>query len=102
MEKFDRTKHWENIYSTKELKDVSWYQHTPTTSLEFFKQFEIPKTAKIIDIGGGDSFLVDNLLEMGYLNITVLDISATSLCRAQKRLGEKASQVKWIVADAAT
>ena len=65
-ESSNRKEHWENIYSTKELKDVSWYQPTPTTSLDFLKQFNIPKTAKIIDVGGGDSFFVDHLLEMGY------------------------------------
>jgi ubiquinone/menaquinone biosynthesis C-methylase UbiE len=102
MGNLDRKKHWENIYTTKELKDVSWYQPMPTTSLEFFKQFSIAKTAKIIDVGGGDSFLVDHLLEMGYVDITVLDISAVALDRAKQRLGDKATKVKWIVADAAT
>lgn len=102
MENFDRKKHWENIYQTKELKDVSWYQPTPETSLDFFKQFDVPTTAKVIDIGGGDSFLVDNLLDLGYQNISVLDISEASIERAKKRLGDKAKNVKWIIADAAT
>ncbi|HTA63243.1 MAG TPA: class I SAM-dependent methyltransferase [Bacteroidia bacterium] len=102
MDNFDRKKHWENIYTTKDLKDVSWYQPTPTTSLEFLKQFNIGTTAKIIDVGGGDSFLVDHLLNMGYQDVTVLDISAASLDRAKQRLGDKAANVKWIVADAAT
>ena len=79
----ERKKHWENIYSTKELKDVSWYQPTPTTSLDFLKQFNIGKTSKIIDVGGGDSFLVDHLLKMDYQDISVLDISAASLDRAK-------------------
>lgn len=99
METEDRKKHWENIYQTKDLKDVSWYQPTPTTSLDFLKQFKISKTAKIIDIGGGDSLLVDNLLDLGYKDITVLDISASSLDKAKQRLGERATKVKWIVAD---
>ena len=102
MEKFDRKKHWENIYQTKELKDVSWFQPTPETSLDFFRQFNVPTTAKVIDIGGGDSFLVDHLLDLGYENISVLDISAAAINRAKQRLGEKAKNVKWIVADAAT
>ena len=102
MENLDRKKHWENIYSTKELKDVSWYQPTPTTSLDFLKQFDIAKIAKIIDVGGGDSFLVDHLLNMGYSDVTVLDISKAVLDRAKQRLGDKATKVKWIVADAAT
>lgn len=102
MEPLDRKKHWENIYQTKDLKDVSWYQPTPTTSLNFLKQFNIPTTAKIIDIGGGDSFLVDHLLDLGYTDLSVLDISAASLDRAKQRLGHRAATVKWIVADAAT
>jgi len=102
MEHFDRKKHWETIYQTKELQDVSWFQPTPETSLSFLKQFNIPTTAKIIDIGGGDSFLVDNLLDLGYQDITVLDISAVALDKAKQRLGDRADKVKWIVADAAT
>ena len=102
MNNFDRKKHWENIYTTKPLADVSWYQPTPTTSLDFLKQFNIGTSAKIIDVGGGDSFLVDHLLKMGYNDITVLDISASSLNRAKQRLGHNAVKVKWIVADAAT
>ncbi len=101
MENFDRKKHWENIYQTKELKDVSWFQPTPETSLEFFKQFSVPTTAKIIDIGGGDSFLVDHLLDSGYMDISVLDISEAAINRAKQRLGDKAKSIKWIVADAA-
>ncbi len=102
MENFDKQKHWNSIYQTKELKDVSWYQPTPKTSLDFLTQFNVPKTAKIIDVGGGDSLLVDTLLDLGYTDITVLDISATSLERVKNRLGERALRVKWIVADAAT
>ena len=101
MEPFDKKKHWENIYLTKELTDVSWFQPTPETSLGFFSQFSVPKTARIIDIGGGDSFLVDHLLELGYMDITVLDISSAAIDKAKQRLGDKAKQVKWIVADAA-
>mgnify|MGYP001952202447 CR=1 FL=1 len=100
--KLDRKKHWETIYQTKDLKDVSWYQPKPTTSLDFLNQFNIPKNSKIIDIGGGDSFLVDHLLDLGYSELTVLDISASSLDRAKERLGSRATKVKWIVADAAT
>lgn len=101
MEKFDRKKHWENIYQTKELKDVSWFEPTPETSLDFIKQFNVPTTAKVIDIGGGDSFLVDHLLDLGYQDISVLDISAAAIDRAKQRLGDKAKNVKWIVSDAA-
>ncbi len=102
MGNFDRKNHWENIYNTKELKDVSWFQVRPETSLDFFKQFKVPTTAKIIDIGGGDSLLVDHLLDLGYQDISVLDISESAIERAKIRLGQKANNVKWIVADAAT
>jgi 2-polyprenyl-3-methyl-5-hydroxy-6-metoxy-1,4-benzoquinol methylase len=85
MEKFDRRAHWETIYKTKELKEVSWFQPTPETSLDFFTHFNVPSTAKIIDIGGGDSFLVDHLLDKGYEDISVLDISAAAIERAKQR-----------------
>ncbi len=102
MENFDRKNHWENIYQTKQLSEVSWYQPTPQTSLRFFEKFNLPKQAKIIDVGGGDSLLVDHLLDRGYVDITVLDISESALERARSRLGDRAANVKWIVADAAT
>jgi ubiquinone/menaquinone biosynthesis C-methylase UbiE len=102
MESFDRKNHWEKIYSKNESEEVSWYQPVPSTSLEFLKQFNIPVSAKIIDIGGGDSFFVDHLLKMGYKDITVLDISEAALSRAKKRLGRQSKRVKWIVADAVT
>ncbi len=99
MENFDRKKHWENIYENKPLTDVSWYQPTPQTSLDYFKDLNISLDAKIIDIGGGDSFLVDHLLDLGYYNITVLDISNAAVLRAKKRLGSRARQVIFIVSD---
>lgn len=99
MENFDRKQHWEKIYQTKELNEVSWYQPKPQTSLDFVSRFTVNKTDQIVDVGGGDSFLTDHLLEQGYSNLTVLDVSEASLERAQKRLGEKASKVNWIVAD---
>ncbi|GMN11129.1 class I SAM-dependent methyltransferase [Croceitalea sp. MTPC9] len=97
--KLDRKKHWETVYETKNPDQVSWTQEIPKTSLEFIHSFELNKNAKIIDIGGGDSKLVDYLLEEGYNNITVLDISEKAIAKAKKRLGEKASKVNWIVSD---
>ncbi|MNJ99387.1 Mg-protoporphyrin IX methyl transferase [compost metagenome] len=99
MEKFSSKNHWENIYATKQLNEVSWYQPKPETSLEFLEKLKLPKTARIIDIGGGDSFFAESLLDMGYTDISVLDISEGSLERAKKRLGEKSKKIKWIVAD---
>jgi 2-polyprenyl-3-methyl-5-hydroxy-6-metoxy-1,4-benzoquinol methylase len=94
-----RQKHWETVYKTKQPEQVSWTQDIPQTSLDFIAGFSLPKTAKIIDIGGGDSKLVDCLLDAGYENVTVLDISTEALEKTKKRLGEKASRVKWIASD---
>lgn len=99
MEHFDRKNHWEKIYQTKQLHEVSWYEPTPTTSLAFIEEFGLKPTDSIIDIGGGDSFLVDHLLQKGFENITVLDISAAAIDRAKTRLGADAERVKWVVAD---
>ena len=99
MENFNRIEHWENIYNTKQLNEVSWYQTKPITSLENIKKFAQSKSNKIIDVGGGDSFLVDHLLKEGFMDITVLDISSKSIERAKSRLGSKAERVKWIVSD---
>jgi len=95
----DRKQHWETVYETKNPDQVSWTQKRPSTSLDFISSFGADKNAKIIDIGGGDSNLVDHLLEEGYQNITVLDISAKAIEKAQMRLGARAKQVNWIVSD---
>jgi SAM-dependent methyltransferase len=91
--------HWENIYRTKQPGEVSWTQQTPVTSLAFIHDFGLPKTAKIIDIGGGDSRLVDFLLDEGFEDITVLDISGQALDRARLRLGSRADRVTWVEQD---
>lgn len=91
--------HWETVYETKEPDQVSWTQEVPKTSLDIIASLGLTKTSKIIDIGGGDSKLVDNLLDIGYENITVLDISSNALEKAKSRLGEKAKKVTWIVCD---
>lgn len=98
MEKQNKI-HWETVYETKNSDQVSWTQEKPTTSLDFIHSFGLAKTAKIIDIGGGDSKLVDYLLDEGFENITVLDISAKALEKAQQRLGDKAKKVNWVVSD---
>jgi cyclopropane fatty-acyl-phospholipid synthase-like methyltransferase len=91
--------HWDNVYKTKTPNEVSWTQVVPKTSLDFIHSFAVDKSAKIIDIGGGDSNLVDFLLNEGFENITVLDISKTALTKAKKRLGEKGKNIQWIVSD---
>ena len=95
----DKKEHWENVYATKQPHEVSWTQEKPEISLQYIHSLNLPKTAQIIDIGGGDSKLVDYLLADGFENITVLDISAAALERAKARLGEKANKVKWVVSD---
>lgn len=92
-------KHWETVYETKNPDQVSWTQDVPKTSLDFIHSFGLTKTAKVIDIGGGDSKLVDFLLDEGFENVTVLDISAKALEKAKQRLGDKAEKVHWLVSD---
>ncbi|WP_426476031.1 class I SAM-dependent methyltransferase [Chryseobacterium sp. CBSDS_008] len=98
----DNKNHWEKVYETKSPDQVSWTQKKPQTSLDFIRSSGLGKNASIIDIGGGDSNLVDFLLEEGYENITVLDISAKALGKAQERLGDSANKVQWIVTDITT
>ena len=81
------------------MNEVSWFQQEPTTSLALIQKNTQSKDDAIIDVGGGDGFLVDNLLELGYTNITVLDISANAINKAKERLGINADKVKWIVSD---
>jgi len=91
--------HWEKVYETKSPGEVSWTQTVPQTSLDLIHSFQLSKAARIIDVGGGDSKLVDHLLAEGFEDITVLDISAKALDKAKQRLGERADKVKWIVSD---
>jgi hypothetical protein len=91
--------HWETVYTTKTPQEVSWTQEKPAISLDYIASFQLDKSASIIDIGGGDSLLVDFLLDLGYTNISVLDISAHAIERAKVRLGEQSNLVTWIVSD---
>ena len=91
--------HWEKIYSEKSPQEVSWTQETPTTSIEFFNDFKLSKTSPIIDVGGGESKFVDYLLENGYQNISVLDISENAINKAKERIGKKSENVDWIISD---
>lgn len=91
--------HWEKVFETKADTEKSWFQSYPETSVQFIKELNIPKDAAIIDVGGGDSYLVDALVQEGYKDITVLDISGKALQNTQKRLGKNAGKVKWIESD---
>ena len=96
---YDAKEHWESIYQTKKPDEVSWYQENPETSLNLISETNVDKDAKIIDVGAGASKLVDNLLTLGFRNITVLDVSSSALNIAKKRLGAGANNVKWVVSD---
>lgn len=91
--------HWDTVYETKNPDQVSWTQERPETSLSFIASLGLGKEVKIIDIGGGDSNLVDFLLDDGYQDITVLDISEKALEKAKERLGKKGEKVKFIATD---
>jgi len=91
--------HWEKVYSTRQPNEVSWTQEIPKPSIDFIHSYHLPKTASIIDVGGGDSKLVDFLLNEGFEDITVLDISEKAISKAKERLGKNAIKVKWIVSD---
>lgn len=95
----NRKEHWENVFSQKQEQEVSWYQPIPESSIAFFESSNLPKTASIIDIGSGDSYFIDYLIDNGYQNIYALDISEHALMRLKKRLGKKAKDVHFIVSD---
>ncbi|MUP47240.1 class I SAM-dependent methyltransferase [Gramella sp. BOM4] len=98
----DLKSHWNDIYGKKEFEETSWYQARPESSLNLIESLALSKDAEIIDIGGGNSFLVDNLLKLDYSNISVLDISELAMKKAQYRLGSKADAVNWIASDVTT
>lgn len=94
-----RQEHWHRVYTEKQPDEVSWYQTTPAPSLAALERFGARPEQALIDIGGGASTLVDALLERGWRDLTVLDIAAPALAAAQARLGERAADVRWEVAD---
>jgi SAM-dependent methyltransferase len=99
MSDANRQAHWENVYTTKSEKEVSWFQETPAPSLELIALTRLPVDAAIIDIGGGASRLVDDLLAREFRRLTVLDLSAAALAAAKERLGESGAEVQWVIAD---
>jgi len=97
-----RQAHWENVYTTKGENEVSWFQESPAPSLALIVEIGAVPSSAIIDIGGGASRLVDELIGRGFQDITVLDLSAAALEAAKARLGERAGGAQWLVADATT
>ena len=95
----DSQTHWERIYGTKAPDAVSWYRPHLELSLELIRRAAPEPTASVIDVGGGESTLVDDLIGQGYENITVLDISSIAIEATRKRLGSVSGRVHWLVAD---
>ena len=91
--------HWENIYSSKQSNELSWTQKIPQISLDLIKSLNLSKSSSIIDVGGGQSMLVDFLIDLGYTNISVLDLSKNAISKTKRRLGENAKKVNWIETD---
>ena len=94
--------HWENVYQTKPPDTVSWFQEHATRSLEMIQSIDKAPNAQIIDVGGGASTLVDDLLAGGFKHVSVLDLSASALEVARVRLGSLASNATWIAGDITT
>lgn len=95
----DARSHWENVYTTKAPDAVSWYSPHLGTSLELIEKVAPARSTSIIDVGGGESTLVDDLLARGYQNITVLDVSPTAIEVTKRRLGQAAERVQWAISD---
>jgi len=95
----NQEKHWDRIYRAKAPTEMSWYQPEARLSLELIRRIAPELDASVLDVGGGASTLVDGLLSAGYRDVSVLDLAPAALTRAQERLGERATQVRWIVAD---
>lgn len=102
MSAVDREAHWQNVYSTKGEKEVSWFQEKPSKSLELIARCGADPDSAIIDVGGGASRLVDELLKAEYRNVTILDLSEAALATSRERIGSRSEEVKWISGDATT
>jgi ubiquinone/menaquinone biosynthesis C-methylase UbiE len=98
----DSKDHWETVYQRKAPADVSWYRPHLERSLRFIDTAGLGRDAAIIDVGGGASTLVDDLLARGYENVTVLDLSESAMSRARARLGTRAKSATWLVGDVTT
>ena len=95
----DRHDHWQKVYTSKGENEVSWFQERPSPSLELIVQVGATPASAIIDVGGGASRLVDHLIDRGFEDLTILDLSDAALQTAKARLGARAPEVHWIVGD---
>jgi 2-polyprenyl-3-methyl-5-hydroxy-6-metoxy-1,4-benzoquinol methylase len=102
MSNIERHAHWENVYQTKGERELSWFEESPSISLNYIRATGAKPGASIIDIGGGASRLVDALLAEGFEAITVLDLSEKVLATSKARLGARSAKVKWVAADVTT
>ncbi|ACL57686.1 class I SAM-dependent methyltransferase [Methylobacterium nodulans] len=102
MDASGRQAHWQDTYRAKGEREVSWFQDEPQPSLDLIAQVAVSPASAIVDIGGGASRLIDHLLAQGFQNVTVLDLSEAALTTAQARLGSRAADVHWLVADVIT
>jgi 2-polyprenyl-3-methyl-5-hydroxy-6-metoxy-1,4-benzoquinol methylase len=93
-----RRSHWDDVYARVEPTSVSWYQSSPVTSLELVAELGVPTSARVIDVGGGASHLVDELVSRGYDDVSVLDVSSSAIEMARSRVGTT-SPVRWITED---
>jgi SAM-dependent methyltransferase len=100
METKNRQAHWQNVYASKAENAVSWFQENPAPSLELIADVGATPASAILDIGGGASRLIDHLIDRGFRDLTVLDLSEAALEAAKARLGDRATRVRWLVADA--
>lgn len=91
--------HWERVYTTKATSGVSWFQEHARQSIQLIGQVGLARDVGIIDVGGGASTLVDDLLDEGYVEVTVLDLSEAALAASRSRLGQRADNVSWLVGD---
>lgn len=98
----DQNAHWDRVYTEKRAEDVSWRQEEPTLSLKLIRRTGIGHDARLVDVGGGASTLVDHLLGSGFRKLTVLDIAAPGIEQTKSRLGRQADSVEWIVSDVRT
>jgi SAM-dependent methyltransferase len=102
MNSVEEQAHWENVYTTKGEREVSWFEDSPTFSFDLIRSTGVSTSASIIDIGAGASRLVDALINEGFEAVTVLDLSKKALATAKARLGPLGEKVRWVVADVTT
>lgn len=98
----DRERHWQDVYQQKQPHEVSWYRQHLDQSLALIAECKLPAAAAIVDVGGGASSLIDDLLQLGFTQLTVIDLASAALAQTQARLGERAASVRFVQGDVTT